>query len=86
VNKFVRYIATHYTLFLFTFLFSFFFILYYFTMSFPVNFININLIINRFFRRAIRSKGIKTSFFTKSSFSKEKIDVIINEIFFDINK
>jgi len=51
-----------------------------------VNFVNINFIINRSFRRIIRSKGIKTSFFTKLSFSKKKINVIINKIFLDINK
>jgi len=55
-------------------------------MFFPVSSVNINFIINRFFRRIIRSKGIKTSFFTKSLFSKKKIDVIIGEIFFGTNK
>jgi len=70
----------------FYFFISFFFILYYFTIFFPVSFANINLIINYFFRRVIKSKGIKISFFAKSSFSKKKVDVIINKIFFDINK
>jgi len=55
-------------------------------MSFPVNFININFIIGRSFRRIIKSKGIKASFFAESSFSEKKIDVTINEISFDINK
>jgi len=55
-------------------------------MFFPVSFININFIIDRFFRRIIRSKGIKASFFAKLLFSKKKVDVIISEISFDINK
>jgi len=52
----------------------------------PVNFANINFIINCFFRRIIRSEGIKTLFFAKLSFSKKEIDVIIGEIFLGINK
>jgi len=55
-------------------------------MFFSVSFANINFIINRFFRRTVRPKGIKALFFTKSSFSKKKIDVTVNEIFFGINK
>jgi len=52
----------------------------------PVNFVNTNFIINCSFRRAVRSEGIKASFFAKLSFSKKKVDVIISEIFFGINK
>jgi len=85
VNKFVRYIVAYYILFLFTFFF-FLLLLYYFTMFFFVSFININFIMGRFFRRVVRLKGIKALFFIKLSFSKEEIDVIIGEIFFDINK
>jgi len=55
-------------------------------MFFPVNFANTNFIINRFFCRVIRPKSIKTSFFTKSLFSKKKVDVTISEISLDINK
>jgi len=51
-----------------------------------VNSANINFIINRFFRRIIKSKDIKVSFFTKSLFLKKKIDVTVGEIFFGINK
>jgi len=86
MNKSVRYIIAYYTLFFFIFLLFFPFILYYFTIFFFVNFININFVIDRSFRRIIKSKGIKVSFFTKSSFSKKEIDVIINKIFFGTNK
>jgi len=81
MNKFVRYIITHYTSLLLLL-----FILYYFTIFSPVNFVNINFIISRFFNCIIKSKGIKASFFAKLLFSKKKIDVIISEIFLDINK
>jgi len=49
-------------------------------MFFSVNFVNINFIVNRFFRRAIRSKNIKILFFTKSSFSEEEIMRIISYV------
>jgi len=55
-------------------------------MSFFVSFADINFIINRSFCRAVKPKGIKTSFFAKLSFSKEKVDVIISKIFFGTNK
>jgi len=51
-----------------------------------ISFINLNFLIARPFARFIIILIFKVSFTAKSSFSKKIIDVIINEIFFNINK
>jgi len=51
-----------------------------------INFINLNPSVARPFARFIIIIIFKVSFAAKSSFSKKMVDVIINEIFFNINK
>jgi len=75
--------------FYFFFIFLFYIIRYIiiiFLFSSLINFINLNFLVTRFFARFIIIIVFKASFITKSSFLKEMIDVIINEIFFNINK
>jgi len=57
-----------------------------FSPSSLINFINLNFLIARFFARFIIIIIFKVSFIAKLLFSKKVIDVIINEIFFNINK
>jgi len=76
--------------FIFYFYFLFFYIIRYIIITFSpsllISFINLNLSIARFFARFIIIIIFKASFITKSSSSKKIINVIINEIFFNINK
>jgi len=58
-------------------------------MFFFAGFADNNLVIFRFnfiYRFFFRPTQLKSSFFTKSLFSKKISDVLINEIFFGINK